>query len=245
MSAPGHLWHLFRVATTLARTGAAAEILRLTPLGAKRKRLIMLALVPLKPFGLRGDPAQPPLPRALYALGPAYVKLGQMLSTRPDIVGPALMAELRMLQDALPPFPDAVARAAIAEDLGRPLEALFSDFGPPLAAASLAQVHKATTKDGQPVAVKVLRPGIERSFRRAIAAQEFAARWTERLIPSTRRLKPVAIARDFREVSERELDLRMEAAAASEFAENTKDDDGFRLPGVHWGLSGGRVLSTD
>ena len=105
---------------------------------------------PFQWLGLEGDPSQPPILRALTALGPAYIKFGQLLSTRPDVVGPELAAELSVLQDKLPPFPMEEARAAVETELGQPLEAVFASFEPPVAAASLAQVHRATLRDDRP-----------------------------------------------------------------------------------------------
>src|SRR6056297_2377077 len=126
---------------------------------------------PFKWLGYNGDPSVPPAPRALTALGPADIKFGQILSTRPDVVGPKLARELRVLQDKLPPFDSAIAKRMIAEDMETPVEDLFTEFSEPVAAASIAQVHRATLRDtGQNVAVKVLRPGIERAFRRDIDA---------------------------------------------------------------------------
>jgi ubiquinone biosynthesis protein len=114
---------------------------------------------PFKWLGLRGDPAMPPVPRALTALGPAYIKFGQILSTRPDVVGDRLALELQVLQDKLPPFPRDVAQRVVETEMG-PLDALFTEFSEPVAAASIAQVHKARlTGTDREVAVKILRPG--------------------------------------------------------------------------------------
>jgi hypothetical protein len=129
------------------------------------------------------------LARALERLGPAYIKLGQMLATRPDIVGEELARALEHLQDRLPPFSDAAARTAIADSLGRPVESLFSIFGAPVAAASIAQVHRATTSGGADAAVKVLRPGIEALFRRDLEALALFARLAERFSVEARRLR--------------------------------------------------------
>jgi ubiquinone biosynthesis protein len=195
-------------------------------------------------LGYRGDPSLPPVTRAITALGPAYIKFGQTLSTRPDVVGQDLADQLRVLQDRLPPFPTATAKAVVAAELGAPVGQLFSEFSDAVAAASIAQVHKARTLDtGEEVAVKVLRPGIERAFRRDIDAFYFAAGLLEFLLPATRRLRPSDVIRHFEGVVLSELDLRLESAAASEFAANTGKDEGFAVPKPFWNLSARRVMT--
>jgi ubiquinone biosynthesis protein len=201
---------------------------------------------PFQWLGYEGDPSQPPILRALSALGPAYIKFGQIMSTRPDIVGPELARELAVLQDKLPPFPTEAARRAIETELGRPVDEVFADFEPPVAAASLAQVHRARLREtGQVVAVKVLRPGIERAFLRDVDAFYFAAGLIETVAPFTRRLRPSAVIEHFESVVRGELDLRMEASAAAEFRANTERDPGFRVPGVIWEASDRRVLTLE
>jgi ubiquinone biosynthesis protein len=188
----------------------------------------------------------PPAPRALNALGPAYIKFGQMLSTRPDVVGDDFANQLRVLQDKLPPFSMAEAKAEILRELGQPVETLFSSFSEPVAAASLAQVHKAhLAENGDAVAVKVLRPGIERAFKRDIDAFYFAARTIEFLSPASRRLRPLEVIKHFDGVVAGELDLRLESSAAAEFAANTEGDEGFAVPRIRWHLSGRRVMTLD
>lgn len=199
---------------------------------------------PFKFLGLRGDTELPPLTRALSALGPAYIKFGQILSTRPDIVGDGLATQLKYLQDKLPPFPMDVARASIAAELGRPVDEMFDELSLPVAAASIAQVHRARLRaTGADVAVKVLRPGIERAFRRDIDAFYLTARLIEVLAPFARRLRPTDVITHFESVVMAELDLRLESAAASEFAENTKGDAGFAVPLPVWDYSGRRVMT--
>ncbi len=201
---------------------------------------------PFKWLGLRGDPSQPPVVRALTALGPAYIKFGQLLSTRPDVVGPEMAGELRVLQDRLPEFPTAVARTEIEKELGAPLDEIFASFSDPVAAASLAQVHKAVLREtGEEVAVKVLRPGIERAFLKDVDAFYLAASLIEKLAPSSRRLRPRAVIEHFAGIVKGELDLRMEASAADEFRANTGKDAGFRVPKLHWALSSRRVMTME
>ncbi|MGR3781631.1 MAG: AarF/UbiB family protein, partial [Albimonas sp.] len=193
-----NLWRLARTGATFQRTGAMEEAL--AALDAPRSIRVAARILgwPLGPLGLKGDPALPPVPRALTALGPAYVKFGQTLSTRPDVAGPKLARELRVLQDRIAPFPDAEARATVEHELGRPLEEAFSEFGPPVAAASIAQVHPAIEREtGRRVAVKILRPGVERAFRKDVEAFHFIARTIEILAPSARRLRPTAVTRHF------------------------------------------------
>ena len=195
-------------------------------------------------LGYKGDPSQPPATRALTALGPAYVKFGQILSTRPDVVGDELALQLRVLQDKLPPFSTAVAKKMVAEELEIDVDEVFAEFSEPVAAASIAQVHKARLRGtGEEVAVKVLRPKIERAFRRDIDAFYFAARAIEVLAPSARRLRPMDVIRHFEGVVMGELDLRLETASAAEFAANTEGDAGFKVPEVKWFLSARRVMT--
>ena len=186
----------------------------------------------------------PPITRALTALGPAYIKFGQILSTRPDVVGEELAAQLQILQDKLPPFPIEIAKATVAEELGRPVEEIFSEFSVSVAAASIAQVHRARRADsGVEVAVKVLRPGIEQQFQRDIDVFYFVASVIELLSPAARRLRAKDVIAHFEGVVMGELDLRLESASAAEFAANTKGDTGFHVPPVEWDLSARRVMT--
>jgi ubiquinone biosynthesis protein len=244
MRGPHNLLRLIRTGATFERTGAMAEVLAAM---AAPPRLRMLARVmgwPFKWLGLRGDPALPPVTRALTALGPAYIKFGQILSTRPDIVGVELADQLRYLQDQLPPFDTARARRMFQSETGQSPDVVFSEFSPPVAAASIAQVHRARLADtGQEVAVKVLRPGIEAAFQKDLDAFHLAAAMIERFVPSTRRLRPNDVVAHFESVVLDELDLRLEAAAAAEFAANTANDARFRVPRPVWHLSARRVMT--
>jgi ubiquinone biosynthesis protein len=244
MRGPHNIWRLIRTGATFERSGAMDVVLEALEAPARLRFAAWLLGWPFKWLGLRGDPALPPVTRALTALGPAYIKFGQILSTRPDIVGEDLAEQLKYLQDKLPPFSMEGARAMVASELGAPVETLFSEFSDPVAAASIAQVHHARVMATDvEVAVKVLRPGIERAFRRDLDAFYLAARTIEYLAPFSRRLRPVDVIAHFEGVVMGELDLRLEASAASEFAENTKTDEGFQVPVPIWGLSGRRVMT--
>ncbi len=244
MRGPHNIWRLIRTGATFERTGAMDVVLEAMEAPTRMRFAARLLGWPFKLLGLRGDPDLPPVTRALTALGPAYIKFGQILSTRPDIVGDELAEQLKYLQDKLPPFSMTEARAMIAAELGAPVEALYSEFSEPVAAASIAQVHRARViETGQEVAVKVLRPGIERAFRRDIDAFYFAAKTIEFIAPFSRRLRPVDVIAHFEGVVMGELDLRLEASAASEFAENTRGDAGFQVPVPVWSLSGRTVMT--
>ena len=246
MRGPHNVWRLIRTGATFERTGAMK--LALEALDAPPALRIAARIMgwPFKWLGLRGDPSQPPVLRALTALGPAYIKFGQILSTRPDVVGDELANQLRVLQDKLPPFSMEAARRTVESELGKPVDELFSTFSEPVAAASIAQVHRATIREtGRDVAIKILRPNIERDFRRDIDAFYFAASVIEFLSPSSRRLHPNAVITHFDGVVQGELDLRMETAAAAEFAATTKDDKGFTVPTLNWELSARRVMTLD
>jgi ubiquinone biosynthesis protein len=188
------------------------------------------------------------LSAALTALGPTYVKLGQFLATRPDIVGIPIASELETLQDKMPPFPQGEAEAAVAKAFGLPLRDIFASFGPAVAAASIAQVHRAEieTPDGRKaVAVKVLRPGIERRFKTDQNAFVFIARKAEEFSAEAQRLRMIETAETLRRSVALEMDLRLEAAALSEMAENTKDDPDFRVPAVDWLRTAKDVLTLE
>ncbi len=244
MRGPHNIWRVIRTGATFERTGAMRVALE--AMNAPRSLRIAARVLGL-PFawlGLKGDTNLPPVPRALTALGPAYIKFGQILSTRPDFIGNELASELRVLQDQLPPFSNEKAKRVIASELERPLEEVFSEFSEPIAAASIAQVHRARlAATGQDVAVKVLRPNIARAFRKDVDAFFLIAWLVETLSPSSRRLRPREVVEHFDSVVQQELDLRTEAAAAGEFAANTAKDDGFEVPHVVWGLSTRQVMT--
>ena len=185
------------------------------------------------------------LPAALTALGPTYVKLGQFLATRQDVVGLALSRDLESLQDRMAPFPQAEAEATVARALEKPVAQLFKSFGPPVAAASIAQVHKAETLDGRTVAVKVLRPHVERQLRSELQSFYFVARKAEEKSPEARRLRLIEVVDTLARSVTIEMDLRLEAAALSEMAENTKDDTDFRVPAIDWNFTAKDVLTLE
>ncbi|MEM1287903.1 MAG: 2-polyprenylphenol 6-hydroxylase [Pseudomonadota bacterium] len=246
MRGPHNFWRLVRTGATLERTGAMREVLDAVNAPPALRIAARFVGWPFKWLGYKGDPAMPPVTRALTALGPAYIKFGQIFSTRPDVVGETLAEQMRVLQDKLPPFPTAEAKATIEQEFGNSVDAIFEEFSEPVAAASLAQVHRARLRhDGRQIAVKVLRPGIERAFRRDVDAFYLAAAVIEWLSPASRRLRPSDVIAHFEGVVEGELDLRIETAAAAEFAANTKDDPGFRVPQVEWPLSGRRAMGLD
>ena len=244
MKGPHNILRLIRTGATLERTGAMDVVLEAFRAPPRLRFAARMLGWPFKWLGLRGDPELPPATRALTALGPAYIKFGQVLSTRPDIVGEELALQLKYLQDKLPPFPTEIAKKMIQAELELPVSTLFSEFSEPVAAASIAQVHRARLADtGEEVAVKVLRPGIERAFRKDIDAFYLAARWIERLAPFSRRLRPVEVIKHFEGVVMGELDLRLESSSAAEFAANTEKDEGFQVPKPHWFLSGRSVMT--
>jgi ubiquinone biosynthesis protein len=212
--------------------------------------LFARATAPLRKNGAAEEPGnEVKLSEALTSLGPSYIKLGQFLATRDDIIGRNLARDLSTLQDRLPPFSQTEAKLAVEEALGASIDKLFAEFGPPIAAASIAQVHKAKVREAdstlKPVAVKVLRPSIEQRFKRDLDSYFFAARMVERLHPPARRLRPIAVVDTLAKSVAIEMDLRMEAAAISEMAQNSKNDEGFRVPQVDWTRSARRVLTLE
>lgn len=241
ISAIAHLARIVRAGYVLAREGALSMIdASMLPPGARLGlRLVRVVERP----GAGSGAAR--LSAALSRLGPSYVKFGQFLATRPDIVGVAVARDLELLQDRMEPFPQSEAVEIVEATLERPLDHLFTSFGPPVAAASIAQVHRAVATDGRVLAIKVVRPGIRAQFARELDAMRFAARLAERHVPDARRLKPTEIVETLARSVAIEIDLRLEAAALSELAENTAEDPDFRVPRPDWELTGRDILATE
>ena len=241
MTSPAvHVWRLLRWGRVLARHGALRGIERDPNTPPPVRRLCRIAR-----FGAR-VPKVPAYAEAFQAIGPAAIKLGQALATRPDLVGEAAAADLTRLQDSLPPAPFAVIRAAIEEGLERPIEEVFAEIDPePVGAASIAQVHRAVTTDGRQVAVKVLRPNIEEDFAKAIETYEWAAAQVEQMGGEIARLRPRLVIATFRQWTNRELDLRLEAASASELRENLVAEPGFFVPQIDWSRTSRRVMTLE
>jgi len=235
-----HLWRLLKWGRTLARHGALRGIEEdpLTPPPLRR-------LARIARFGARIPPT-PDYAAALVAIGPAAIKLGQALSTRPDLVGEKAAENLSQLQDDLPPAPFTKIKQTIEASFGASLESLFSEFEEiTVGAASIAQVHLAVTTEGREVAVKVLRPGIEEEFARAIETYEWAAAQAERYGGELERLRPRLVVAHFRQWTARELDLQREAASASELRENMIAEPGYFVPEIDWRRTARRVLTLE
>jgi len=265
IAAAGHLFRLTRAGYVFAREGVLG-LIDPAPLPGPARLGLKVARLFERPSHT-GSTVK--LSAALTRLGPTYVKLGQFLATRPDIVGPALARDLEQLQDKMAPFPQAEAEASVAAALGRPLRDLFAAFGPAVAAASIAQVHKATVsarprESGDPgakeldsrlrgneregaefVAVKVLRPGIERRFKSDLDTMYFAARTAERHDAEARRLRLVEVVDTLARSVTIEMDLRLEAAAIAEMRDNTQGDTDFRVPAIDWERTARAVLTLE
>ncbi len=244
ISAIAHSIRLVRAGYVLAREGVFA-VVDPAALPMPARTALKLARLIERPTAAS---AEHRLANALTRLGPSYVKLGQFLATRPDVVGPVLARDLESLQDKMPPFPQAQAEQVVEASLGKPLLQVFASFGPAVAAASIAQVHRAeiVTPDGRKaVAVKVLRPGILRRFRVDLDAFTFVARHGESLSSEGRRLRLTETVATLARSVALEMDLRLEAAALSEMAENTKADPDFRVPTVDWDRTAKDVLTME
>ncbi len=235
-----HTFRLLRLAAILARHDALFPLARF----AIAAPALWIARLLWRRDG-SGRPGER-LARALQDMGPSFIKLGQALSTRSDLLGEELSHDLSRLQDALPPFDGALARETVEIELGGPIGNFFERFDvKPVAAASIAQVHFATTADGRDVAVKILRPGIEGAFVRDIDFLKWIAEIIHSTQPAMRRLKPIEMVETFERTSIMELDLRFEAAACAELGENFADEPDFRVPEVDWTRTSQRVLTLE
>lgn len=235
-----HVWRLLKWGRTLARHGALAglEASQATPKGIKR-------LIRIARFGAF-VPKQPKYAEAFESIGPAAIKLGQTLATRPDLVGEVAARDLARLQDALPPAPFARIKASIEAALGGPIEQFYSSFDDKaVGAASIAQVYKAITTDGRTVAVKVLRPNVEEQFLSDIETYEWAAAQAASFGGEIARLRPREVIATFKQWTLRELDLRREASSASELSDAMQGDDGYYVPNIDWKRTSRRVMTLD
>ena len=188
------------------------------------------------------------LSNSLESMGTTFIKLGQFLATRPDIIGDELSKKLENLQDKLPPFSQLEAKKIIKNDLGENTYNSIIDFSEPVAAASIAQVHKAQISDNgtiKDVAIKILRPNIKKIFNEEIDAILLFAFLVESFLKKTKRLKLVEVVFLLKEITNLEMDLRFEAAAANEYLENTKNDVGFRVPQIYWNFTSENVMTLD
>lgn len=236
-----HIRRLLGWGRTLARHGALRGIEADPNTPAAVRTLCKVAR-----FGTI-KPKTPDYAGAFRAIGPAAIKLGQTLATRPDLVGEEAAHNLLALQDQLPPVDFALIRAEIERSFERPLESLFASFDPvPVGAASVAQVHTAVTTEGRKVAVKILRPGVREKFARDIDTYEWAAAHLEALGGvETNRLRPRMVIANFKRWTVRELDLRREAASASELADTMRAHAGYRIPAIDWDRTNGRVMTLE
>ena len=235
-----HIFRLLKWGRTLARHGALRGIENDPNTPGPVQRLARLAR-----FGTF-QPARPDYAGAFQDIGPAAIKLGQSLATRPDLVGEEAARNLLSLQDSLPPVPYPEIERAIAASFGQPVDMLFAEIDPvPVGAASIAQVHRAVTTEGTQVAVMVLRPGIRERSARDIATYEWAAAHLEALGGEAARLRPRLTIANFKRWTNRELDLRREAATASELAESMQGVERYCIPSIDWDRTNGRVMTVE
>ncbi len=235
-----HILRLLKWGRILARHGALRGIENDRNTPPQVKRLCRIARIGTI------QPRVPDYAGAFREIGPAAIKLGQTLATRPDLVGEDAVRNLLTLQDSLPPEKYDRIYEEIDQSLNRPAAELFEHIDPdPVGAASIAQVHRARTSDGREVAVKVLRPGIREQFARDIETYEWAAAHLEAMGGEAARLRPQLVIANFKRWSLRELDLRREAASASELKEAMTAVEGYYIPAIDWDRSSGRVMTLE
>ena len=243
MNSIRQLHHALKINRTLVRYGLD-EFLTPTPLAVLRPiaKLFSFSFSKTAQDKPRGER----LRLALIELGPIYIKLGQMLSTRRDLVPPDIADELARLQDQVAPFSSEAAKNLVEEQLGARLEAIFSDFNTtPLASASIAQVHEATLKTGEQVVVKVLRPQIRQKIRRDLSMMHELANWAEKYSSEARRLRIKEVVKEYDATLEREIDLRIEAANTSHLRHNFKDSELLYVPRVYWDFTRSKVMVVE
>ena len=243
------LFQLFKIARKLASSGALDTINQIY-----RVPLVLRIFFDLMSIGsekkIINNTKRPgeKLCDALEGMGTTFIKLGQFLATRPDIIGEDLVNDLEKLQDKLPPFKKSISEKIIKKEIGEKLFNNIINFSEPIAAGSIAQVHLAKIKienENKDVAIKILRPEIEKVFNEELDALMLFAYIIESTINKAKRLKLVEVVHLLREITNIEMDLRFEAAAANELYENTKNDLGFNVPKIYWPYTSKKVLTLD
>ncbi len=234
-----NIHRMFTINRVLMKHGLD-EFLELTPYGNKSHWLKLFALTPKaereKPRGQR-------LKEALIELGPIFIKFGQMLSTRRDLLPHDMAEELMLLQDKVEPFSEALAKQRIEAELKKPLDQLFAEFeSAPMASASIAQVHAATLIGGEKVVVKVIRPGIRKQIARDLELLKLIAHWIESHLPQGKRFKPKQVVKDYEETIYNELDLRVEAANTMQLRRNFENSPLLYVPRVYWDFTAEKVM---
>ena len=243
------LFMLFKIGRKLSTSGAISTIYEIynPPIAIK----ILFFVIGFSFNDKKNDNNLSPgtkLCNALQAMGTTFIKLGQFLATRPDVIGENISRELEKLQDKLPPFDSNNAKNILRKELGKENFNKFIDISEPIAAASIAQVHFATINisgENKDVAVKILRPNIEKIFNEELDALMFLAYIVQSILKKTKRLKLIEVVQLLREITNIEMDLRFEAAAANELYDNTKNDIGFNVPKIYWNFTSKKILCLD
>ena len=226
------LWRLLYINRVLVRHGLDEIVLAIHFF---RPIHFIFYLLPWNWLGKNKKPLAVRIRLALEDLGPIFVKFGQALSTRPDLLPPKLITELAKLQDKVPPFAGHIARAKVEQAMDAPINKVFAHFDiTPLASASIAQVHAARLEDGSDVVVKILRPDVKKHIRRDLALLDMMARLAERYWSEGRRLRAVDVVCEYEKTVTDELDLLREAANASQLRRNFKDSDLLYVPKIYW-----------
>ena len=246
----GRLITLFKIARKLALSDALKIFSKYYDIPVAVKILVSVFSISL--FGSKNNyknlSEEERLCGSIQGMGTTFIKLGQFLATRPDIIGNELSQQLEKLQDKLPAFSMVEAKTIIKKNLGDDIFNSLINLSEPVAAASIAQVHKAQINDNgkvKDVAIKILRPNIKKLFNNEIDALMFLAYFIENIIKKTKRLKLVEVVFLLKEITNHEMDLRFEAAAANEYAENTKNDVGFSVPKIYWNYTSEEILTLD
>ena len=244
------LYILFKLGRKLAKSDALSIFTKFhnPPIGIKILFYLLSLSFSKKDNSFVNETEGERLSNSLQSMGTTFIKLGQFLATRPDIIGEKLSKQLESLQDRLPPFELSKAKEIIKKDLGEDNFNSIINLSEPVAAASIAQVHKAQINDNgtiKDVAIKILRPNIKKIFNEEIDALMLFAFLTESIIKKTKRLKLVEVVYLLKEITNLEMDLRFEAAAANEYSENTKNDSGFQVPRIYWNFTSENVMTLD